>query len=136
MSIFKEGDKVFDFNYGWGKVVDSDYSENYTLLVKFPKKTELYTKKGCVLEQNKTPVLSFTEYDLVNGGFSQKRPEPEIEPGTPCFVRDHEDGVWLAAKYVDYQKYGEYSHLVKTREHNSPELFKHVRLDHPFKKDQ
>jgi len=42
----------------------------------------------------KTPTLSHTKYDLVNGGFSQRMKLPEIPKGTLIYVRDLDSQMW------------------------------------------
>lgn len=71
-TIFKVGDKVFDINFGWGKVTDVNPGDNYPIYVKFKRaKRCWYTNKGEYLLDS-PPTLSFTEYKL--NGFSQERP--------------------------------------------------------------
>jgi hypothetical protein len=97
--IFKKGDRVYDYLYGWGKVV-SCYS--FPVEVLFDSgRMELYTWDGR-LTFDANPTLSFTEYKL--GEFSQKRPEPETNfPCTGLFdhkrfgicVGVHESGLFM-----------------------------------------
>lgn len=76
--IFKVGDRVFDIRYGWGTI--KKYNANYTfpIGVWFDRKDIQdfihYLKSGKDYELDNVGLLSFTEYDLVNGGFSQERP--------------------------------------------------------------
>lgn len=76
--IFRIGDKVFDIRHGWGTIVKYNATQNYPIEVEFDKDDleELiyYTKYGKDYKLNDAGLLSFTEYDLVNGGFSQERP--------------------------------------------------------------
>ena len=82
-TIFRIGDKVYDINYGWGKVVDVfDISFNtkpdYRVLVNFKQDFNkeisiYYSMDGSYRVGKSLPTLSFTEYDLVKGGFTQKR---------------------------------------------------------------
>ncbi len=74
--IFKVGDRVFDVLWGWGDVTDVFKSGLYIVKVNFDstKKTIYFTKDGKYEHTDLTPRLSFTEYDLINGGFSQERP--------------------------------------------------------------
>lgn len=60
--IFKEGDIVFHFRYGWGSVVEN-HGDSST--VSF--------NRGHVFSGN--DLLSFKEYTLFEGGFSQVRPD-------------------------------------------------------------
>lgn len=75
-SVFKKGDSVFDIRLGWGVVDDiSEGITAYPIWVNFKSKQEKYTPEGKFLVEDRYPTLSLTEYDLVNGGFSQYRPE-------------------------------------------------------------
>ena len=73
---FEKGDRVFDFLWGWGIVTDIFVSGLYIVKVNFDstKKTIFFTKDGKYEHTDLTPRLSFTEYDLINGGFSQEKP--------------------------------------------------------------
>lgn len=77
-TVFRVGDKVYDANHGWGKVVEyanvSGYPDEYPVFVEFSDAGYYYTIYGrsCY---NKPPSLSFTKYDYINGGFSQERPK-------------------------------------------------------------
>lgn len=70
-TVFKKGQKVFDYQFGWGEVVRIDSRMAYPLCVKYNSTTESYTLEGCMFEIGK-PTLSFTEYTLE--GFSQYPP--------------------------------------------------------------
>ena len=75
-TIFKVGDKVFDFIFGWGEVVDILRGGFYTIKVDFKvsMKTIYFTRDGKFEHSDQIPRLSFTEYNLINGGFSQEKP--------------------------------------------------------------
>ena len=79
-TIFKVGDKVYHINFGWGEVKSINNGNYYPLIVKFNNLVNeaSFTFDGKILE-SQASALSFTEYDFVNGGFSQERPQPEIE---------------------------------------------------------
>lgn len=71
--IFKVGDPVFDIRYGWGEVVliDTDHG-NMPIKVSINGDYYWYTEDGeHVFDSVK--LLSFTEYDLISGGWSQDR---------------------------------------------------------------
>lgn len=74
--IFKLGDRVFDIRYGWGTVINGididDIDNLYPIRVDFNKYIITYTYDGKITDEDKHPILSFTEYTLK--GFSQKRP--------------------------------------------------------------
>ena len=75
-TIFKVGDKVYDFEFGWGVVADISRGGFYNTKVNFETKakTIYFTRDGKYEHSDETPRLSFTEYDLTSGGFSQERP--------------------------------------------------------------
>ena len=65
------GTRVFDVLYGWGEVIE--YKEGlYTpLTIRFKNgNIDLYTKEGKVTQRSITPILSLTEYNLTEGGFT------------------------------------------------------------------
>ena len=86
--IFKKGDKVYDYAYGWGEVANiSEVVDYYPLLIEFQDIKLYYNFKG-VAECGLLPTLSFTEYTLE--GFSQVRPK-ELLPfkeGDVVYVND------------------------------------------------
>lgn len=90
MSIFKVGDRVYDgVGQKWGTIISINSDKCFAIEIKF---TDLnfpayYTNDG---RRSPTGVkrISFTEYDFVNGGFSQERPKPKIDIGQAIWVRD------------------------------------------------
>ena len=79
---FKEGDTVYDCTQSdeQGKVVDAlccKYNGNYPITVDFGNVIIPYTLEG-KRKDREVPTLSFTKYDLVNGGFSQDRDDRVI----------------------------------------------------------
>lgn len=75
-TIFKIGDKVFDIFYGHGEITKISHDDyHYPIRVNFFGKGIIisFTEDGRFDLNDNYPRLSFTEYDLVNGGFSQKR---------------------------------------------------------------
>lgn len=71
--IYQVGDNVFDAQFGWGIVFNIDSTE-YPVIVNFKSgSVKSYTEKGFYSITDLEPALSFTEYDFVNGGFSQNR---------------------------------------------------------------
>ena len=76
-TIFKIGDRVFDIKHGWGTValrLNESEDPHYRLRVDFVYHRESYTDEGKSNISDAYRSLSFTEYDLINGGFSQERP--------------------------------------------------------------
>ena len=99
--IFKVGDKVFDFTYGWGNIVE--YSESigakYPIKVEFGNETEEYTKEGCLFDCITNSTLSLTEYTLQ--GFSQERPIELPEVGELCLFSDSGKN-WICTEFGSY----------------------------------
>ena len=76
-TIFKKGDRVFDIKHGWGTValrLKESEDPYYRWRVDFTYHRESYTDEGKSNISDAYRSLSFTEYDLINGGFSQERP--------------------------------------------------------------
>nr|DAN44010.1 MAG TPA: hypothetical protein [Caudoviricetes sp.] len=70
--IFRKGDKVFDPLVGWGTVYNVVSYTEYPIVVVFENGNTSYnyTKDGKRLLEHKLPILSFVEYDFINGGYS------------------------------------------------------------------
>lgn len=92
--IFKVGDTVYHWNWGTGKVIEINKLRVYPVKVGFFGNfiETLFTYDGC--GHGEFPTLSFTPYDLINGGFSQERPKPDIKPGQLIYVRHRECLMW------------------------------------------
>ena len=90
--MFKVGDKVFSCQFGWGEIKGIHETSNYPLDVRYGKGlVHSYTKCGRYFDEDLQPTLSFTDYDLVNGGFSQERPKEGI---VGKLVRILDDNEW------------------------------------------
>lgn len=77
--MFKVGDKVFSCQFGWGIIDVIGTEGEYPITVDFIERvSQVFTKCGRYFDADLQPTLSFTEYDLVNGGFSQERPKEEM----------------------------------------------------------
>ena len=102
--VFKEGDRVFHIEYGWGVVIQADKSVRYGIEVKFDEVSfdcgVSYTLDGKEFESSKQSLLSFTEYTL--WGFSQERPFVLPNVGELCLVRDFKDNVWKAREFKKF----------------------------------
>ena len=74
--IFKVGDKVYDFEFGRGVVVEIAICGFYPVKVKFESNANAlyFTRDGKYEYFYEAPRLSFTQYNLIDGGFSQERP--------------------------------------------------------------
>lgn len=84
--IYRVGDTVYHYTFGKGTITEIDNPENtsFPIIVHFPKVGPKVTNNQyfriCGSENSlNLPTLSFTEYNLVDGGFSQERPLPYIE---------------------------------------------------------
>mgnify|MGYP006943058693 CR=1 FL=1 len=86
-TVFKVGDKVYDFRFGWGVVCIFDYDYPLcTMVVEFKMSIENYTTEGYYSITDTVPTLSFAVYDLVKGGFSQERPKQKFTKIDECAV--------------------------------------------------
>ena len=93
--IFKKGDKVYDYAYGWGEVSKiNEVVDYYPLLIEFQHIKLYYNFKG-VSEFGLLPTLAFYDYTLE--GFSQVRPKEELpfNKGDVCYFRSKDDVVWV-----------------------------------------
>jgi len=90
-TVFKKGDKVFDYRRGWG-IVDCVVERSfYPINVKFDGYLDNYSWDGRIFE-NQPQTLSFTEYTLV--GFSQERPEELPKKGQIVWGRNEFPSEW------------------------------------------
>ena len=92
-TVFKVGDKVYDHLRGWGVVIENNkLGTEFPIIVQFKTEQHSYTLDGKDFDDDLHPILSFTEYDFVNGGFSQVRP-CRFEKYEPVMCSSTE-GVW------------------------------------------
>jgi len=99
-TIYKKGDKVFHYHYGWGTIKKTSYDlvEDYPLTINFGKQGDFcFTNDGRELFCEK-PSLSFTEYKL--DGFSQERPENLPKLGEVVWVRDRDNEDWIVRHFL------------------------------------
>lgn len=73
---FKEGERVFVYPYGWGELTAEIYDDR--AYVRF--------SNGAIHPCGNN-FISFTEYDLINGGFSHERLKPKIKGGQMIWVK-------------------------------------------------
>lgn len=118
-TIFKTGDKVFDYRYGWGLVTDGPDEDNL-IAVKFITDENTYYSDGTWDLNCVAPSLSFTEYTLK--GFSQERPCKDPEIGSLCLFSDDletfELNQGLVRTFVGRTKTGKY-----LSDHNLPWIY-------------
>lgn len=84
--IFKVGDRVFDYRYGWGQVTRYIHDISCPIQVTYDESmggVEYYTNEGYDLKNDLHPTLSFTEYTLE--GFSLERPS-KFKEGDVCVM--------------------------------------------------
>jgi hypothetical protein len=120
-TIFKRGDKVFDYAFGWGEVISIDDGLRcYPITVRFNNETYVYTLEGSLCNGGK-PTLSFTEYTLE--GFSQER-LVTFEEGEFVAVSFH-GKIWRIEEYVSGKKTidcdgdeSEWNHIKKLTDFN------------------
>lgn len=90
--IFREGDRVYHWRYGWGIMNE---------VIKKPNcNVSYYVKYDCKVMSIQDGIsLSFVEYDLINGGLSHERPiklekEHQLEPFDRVLVRGSKSQNW------------------------------------------
>jgi len=120
-NIFKVGDKVFDYTYGWGVI---DEANDIHARVKFDSSsnnTVLYW--GIFLK-----TLSFTEYTLE--GFSQERPEELPKKGQIVWGRDKDYQNWHIYHFSHKSDDGLY-HLSSDNS-RSTYILKQITTENPY----
>ena len=95
--IFKDDDRVFHIQYGWGEVIDVTC---FDVSVKFD------TGDIRHISGDAGELLSFTEYTLE--GFSQDRPEELPKKGDIVWVRDMVGIHWVIRHFVEKNDEGYY----------------------------
>lgn len=105
--MFKVGDRVFNYQYGWG-TINEELTKYILVLFDNCKSVSIpFAKDGKETSRSERPTLSFTEYTLE--GFSQERPPIELpEVGDWCLVRDSEQTVWQAGLFKEYRNNNEF----------------------------
>lgn len=82
--MFKVGDKVFNYQYGWG-TINEELTKFILVLFDNCKSVSIpFYKDGKETSRSERPTLSFTEYSLQ--GFSQERPIELPEVGELCLM--------------------------------------------------
>lgn len=97
-TIFKEGDKVFDIQYGWGIVKRIDFDANYPIFCRFDNDKQCYSIDGKIIS-GAIPTLSFTEYTLE--GFSQERPEELPKRGDIVWIKEMDTKMYVPIIFME-----------------------------------
>lgn len=133
-SVFKVGDKVFSINCGWGKVTNIAQGKTFPILVNYDNgKQGLYTNDGRADVNDDFKLLSFTEYDLVNGGFSQVR---QIPKDTLVFVRHFESQPW-EIRYFSHFVIGQvaaFKKQLKSTDTSQTQIWNYYSFENPLEK--
>lgn len=98
--IFRENDKVYHMQYGWGTVTSVTKESKidvYCVDVEFENNSASFTEDGKEFDEDWVATLSFTEYTL--DGFSQKRPIELPEKGEPILVKNNNHDEWFLAYF-------------------------------------
>jgi hypothetical protein len=91
-SVFKEGDRVFEYKNGWGTVRDIIGGTHWhSVMVEFDNILPVATQMNSFY-------LSFTEYKLE--GFTQV-PEIIPEKGQVVWVKDEEHEEWVVGHFIN-----------------------------------
>ena len=99
--IFRQGDRVFDIEYGWGTVYNINELDRYSVNVIFDdncKRTYLFDGKYPAEGGYPRNVLSFTEYKLE--GFSLVRPEDLPKKGDIVWVKFYKHDNWRIEQFI------------------------------------
>jgi len=100
----KIGDNVFDIQYGWLKI--TEFNDRFLKATNTNSGEHTYYLNG--LEYgNDIITLSFTEYDLVNGGFSQERPI-NLKSRECVLGRNGENNPWELDVFENYDSGDDY----------------------------
>lgn len=122
--IFKIGDRVYHYKYGWGGITDIHNGINKRIFVEFDN--NLRINRETIEEKN---LLSFTEYTLE--GFSQKRPEELPKKGDIVWGRNEFPSEWHIGHF--YEKRGD-NYLISS--HPQPtgwhSIVKEITTKNPF----
>ena len=123
-SIFRQGDRVYHFLYGWGDVIQIVTNNNYLWVrVQFddkPKDFQDNFKDGIL--------LSFTEYKLE--GFSKERPEELPKKGQIVWGRDKDYQNWHIYHFSHKSEDGLY-HLSSDNSRNAY-ILKQITTKNPY----
>jgi len=104
--MFKVGDKVYNYQYGWG-IVKEELTRYIMVVFDNEKSVSVpFYKDGKETPRSEHPTLSFTEYTLQ--GFTQERPIVLPEVGELCLVRNGDDEGWIAVVFKEYLPSDEY----------------------------
>lgn len=76
-------------------------------------------------------ILSYTPYDLVNGGFSDKKPLPKILQGTLVYVR-HSDFVWEMRFFHSFDPDGRPRVFQNQKVDGCTITFREISLENPL----
>lgn len=103
--IFRENDKVYHLQYGWGtvtSVIKESKIDVYCVDVEFENNSASFTEDGKEFDEDWVATLSFTEYTF--DGFSQKRPVDLPEKGEPILVKNDKYSEWFLAYFEGAEK--------------------------------
>ena len=141
-NIYKIGDRVYDGIWDkWGTVTQIIGVHVYPVKVQFDLEDSVhgYTEFGCYSSSDKWPRLSFTEYNFINGGFSQKRPLPNIKKDTLVYVRNRETFEWQMRyfSHFDNQRIFCFDYQRKSTENfTSISSWEYYSIENPLLKEE
>jgi len=128
-NIFKKGDRVFAYVFGWGTVIYVDNKDDFAIGVEFDtQNNESFTYDGRHYLED-PQILSFTEYKLE--GFSQERPEELPKKGDIVWVRNEFPSEWVIGHFLR-KKDGKY--IVSSDNKNPDGWGDEITTTNPFKK--
>ena len=139
-TVFRLGDRVYEgvrFQ-SWGTIIETNIRDPFPFIVKFDNLDNVisFTLDGKNIIYDQRSTLSFTEYDLVKGGFSQERPEILPERGDVVWVRNDKDGKWRIAHFV--QKIQDIAYPFECSDYANlvdRDTYKFMTTKNPYKND-
>lgn len=84
--MYRLHDIVYHYEYGKGTIVDICYQDGYPIKVQFTFALVEFLMDGRRRTSDTHSTLSLRPYNLVDGGFSQKRPLPKLKKGDVVYV--------------------------------------------------
>jgi len=126
MSNFKNvkiGDKVWDFIYGYGKVIDIENDSLYPIVVKFKNFIGLFNKNGIKINfENQTLFWDEIKFEI------PKRPKIKLKKGK-YLIDLNDDTIYENDKFIDYlyEEYSKENGLVRNNKALAENVLKQIK---------
>lgn len=131
-SVFKVGDVVFDYVYAnETKLVVTEVNKRNITVKREDNGTSVYYKLNGALSD--TPTLSFVEYTLSDGKFTQERPKEVPNSGQMIYVKNNNSKYWSLAYFIGLHNDKVFAtHLDPKERIVPPELFDEYSIKNPL----